>query len=73
MTDTQARLIASALVLVAGAVLWGPSPSAGQWVMLLAGILFVVEYVRTQLPAGPGDAAEPGAAADRAGTRGSGG
>ena len=53
MTDAQCRLIAAALALVAGAVLClarPTDPSVGPGLMIIAGVLFAVEYVRTQLP-----------------------
>ena len=54
MTNVQARLIASALALVAGAVLRlaAPNESGGPAILILAGVLFVVEYVRAQRASG---------------------
>ena len=53
MSNVQARLIASSLALVAGAILYAGRPDDPFWgktVLMAAGILFVVEYVRTQVP-----------------------
>jgi hypothetical protein len=53
MSNVQARLIASGLALVAGAILAAarlPDTFLGTGVLYVAGVLFVVEYVRTQLP-----------------------
>jgi hypothetical protein len=59
VSDVQARLIAAALALVAGAIFSLARPqqeSLGNSVMIVAGVLFVVEYLRAQPPAkgGPG-------------------
>lgn len=53
MTDAQARLIAAALALIAGAVLAFVLPHDRPFnnpLLIVAGILFMVEYVRTQWP-----------------------
>jgi hypothetical protein len=66
VSNAQARLIASALALVAAAIIWhaqpGQSGSAGA--LFLTGVLVVVEYGRACVP-DRGRRAEPGAAADR--------
>jgi len=62
MTNLQARLIASALIVIAGAVLMlTRSETVGVAVALLGFILFVVGYVRSQFrPAGgPKPEADP--------------
>ena len=53
MSSVQARLIAASLALVAGAILYVGRPDDSFWgktVLTAAGILFVVEYFRSQLP-----------------------
>jgi hypothetical protein len=52
VTNLQARLLASALALIAGAILSHHSRHevrvAGLWATVIAGVLFCVEYVRAQ-------------------------
>lgn len=53
VTNVQARLISSGLALVAGAILFAAHPQEpflSTGVLIIAGVLFIVEYVRTQLP-----------------------
>jgi hypothetical protein len=53
VSNVQARLIASSLALIAGSILWLATPqeaSLGPGAMIVAGVLFAVEYIRTQLP-----------------------
>ena len=53
MTNVQARLIAASLALIAGAILFAARPEEPflRWgVLAVAGVLFTIEYVRTQLP-----------------------
>ena len=55
MSNVQARLIAASLALVAGAILFASRPDEPflrTGVLIIAAVLFIVEYVRTQLPAG---------------------
>lgn len=55
MSNLQARLIAVSLALIAGAILCATrpdDPSQRSTVLVIAAVLFVVEYIRAQLPAG---------------------
>ena len=54
MSDVQARLLASGLGLIAGAILCLEPlhVGLGNGVVLISGVLFVVEYIRSQLPDG---------------------
>ena len=60
MRGVEARLIASALALIAGAILYTVGGTTvkenlGQLVFFAAAVLFCVEYVRSQWPTkGPG-------------------
>ena len=61
MTNVQARLIAASLALVAGAILFVASPDQvliKDGFLFVAIVLFIVEYVRIQLPP-PGQPATP--------------
>jgi len=54
VTNLQARLIAAGLALIAGAIFAASrpdDPSQRGTILLVAAVLFVVEYVRSQLPA----------------------
>ncbi len=55
MSDVQARLLASGLALIAGAILCSEPQHAGlgNGTVLIAAVLFAVEYVRSQLPDTP--------------------
>ena len=55
MRSVEARLIASALALVAGAILYSVGGTKakedfGQFMLIAAAVLFCVEYVRSQWP-----------------------
>jgi uncharacterized membrane protein YgaE (UPF0421/DUF939 family) len=55
MNNVQARLLAASLALIAGAILFASRPDEPflrSGVLIIAAVLFVVEYVRTQLPGG---------------------
>ena len=52
MTNTQARMLASAIVLVAGAIAASTdnlNVNIGIVVILISGAMFVTEYVRSRL------------------------
>jgi hypothetical protein len=65
VSDVQARLLASGLGLIAGAILClePQHVGLGRGIVLIASVLFVVEYIRSQLPDGR-TRAEPPATPD---------
>ena len=48
MTNTQVRLIAAAIALVGGGVLANVERGAGFSMILVASVLFIVEYIKCQ-------------------------